>query len=184
MYDNIDNIVVVGIVFDQLSLKQLNTNTNNMKYVANIITKFWRNSIINGQDWLAKPLLKVLNSKWLKRFEKLPHKVLPYHRGLKLEFIFDLIETGDFSPNLLGSIFITIVEHPKVAIYNGNISIFITAYYEGDVKSMGSQFILTPSSTADEFIEHFLEFTNKVGHGESKVVLSKAQYVKAKVVSL
>ena len=149
-----------------------------------LITKAWRYSINNGFDWLSKQLLNLLNSKWLKRYENLPHKALPYKRGLIIDFIFDLFETGLVSPNLLGSIFITIVKHPKVSRARGNLAIIITGFYEGDVKSMAPQYLLTPSSTAEDFIKHFLHFTDKVGHGESKVVLTNAQYIKAKVVIL
>ena len=165
--------------------------TNLWNFVSNLnratvwlITKVWKFAINNNLNWLSKPLTQLLNHHWFKQYRLLPHDVEHRNRRGVITLIFFISVVGDINPNLLGSIFITILFHPFTIRVKGNISIMMTAHYGGDVKSIAAQYILTANSTPEDFIKHFIHFTNKDGHGESKVVLTNAHYVKVKVITL
>lgn len=149
-----------------------------------LITKVWKISLKNNLNWLSKPLAKILNHRWFKKYIILPHNVEHRKRRGLIYLTFFISEVGDINPNLLGSIFLTIFLHPFTLMVTGNMSIMMTAHYEGDVKSIAAQYIITPDSTPEDFIKHFIHFTNKDGHGESKMVLTNAHYVKVKVIAL
>jgi hypothetical protein len=149
-----------------------------------MITKVWKFSINNNLNWLSKPLTQILNHRWFKEYQMLSHDVEQRKRRGLIILTFFISEVGDINPNLLGSIFITILFHPFTIMVKGNMSIMMTAHYEGEVKSIAAQYIITPDSTPEDFIKHFIHFTNKDGHGESKMVLTNAYYVKVKVMTL
>lgn len=134
--------------------------------------------------WIINPLTQFLKNYWFITYNVLTHTAIPYSKNQVIEFIFDISKVGDLSPWLLGSIFSTIIQNPHIDKCVGNVNIIITAYYEGDTKSLAKSYCLTKDSTPEDFINHFLHFTNKVGHGESTVVLANAQFLKVKAVVL
>jgi hypothetical protein len=147
-----------------------------------IINIVWKYALTNDVNWLAKPLTWILTNYWAIAYTLLEHMAIPYNRNRIIEFTFDLGKLGDLSPWLLGCVFYTIIQNPLVMGRVDNARIILSAYYEGDVKSLAKHYNLTKSSTPEDFIKHFLHFTDKHGHGESKVVLANAQFLKAKVV--
>lgn len=150
--------------------------------MINLLNKAWKYSLTNEINWLSKPLTWFLTNIWSITYKLLECIVIPYNRNRYLEFTFDLGKLGDFNPWLLGCIFYTIIQHPLVQGRVDNAIIFLTTFYDGDVMSLATHYTLTSSSTPEDFIKHFLHIANKDGHGESKVVLANAQFLKAKVI--
>lgn len=92
-------------------------------------------------------------------------------------FEFDLTKLGECSPQLLGSIFYTIIIHPKVVGFKGNKAIILTPHYlDGDIWLTG-HYNFTYTSTPEDFTKHFLHLTNKYTHRKSIMVFLIAKVV-------
>ena len=163
--------------------ESLKLRTIRILIMYTVITKFWKSHLLtNDINWLAKPLTWLITNYWSRAYELLEHIAIPYNKNRVIEFTFDLGKLGDLTPWLLGCIFYTILQHPLVQGRVDNAQIILSAFYEGDVKSLAKHYNLTRSSTPEDFMKHFLHLANKHGHGESKVVLANAQFLKAKVI--
>ncbi len=152
--------------------------------IYKFVTKIWKISLIYGQTWLSAPLSRIINSFWIKNYRPILHNVKTSPKTKMVEFTFDLDKLGALTPALLYNVYWCIRASTQTSFIVGKIGIILTVNYDGDIKSLGGHYNVTDTSTPEDFINHFLHLTNKDGHGESKVVLAKAQILKAKVVKM
>jgi hypothetical protein len=131
--------------------------------IYKIITKVWKYSLKSGYIGLSSPLTRIINSYWCKNYYLLAHTFETYSRNQVLIFIFDFTTTQRLTRQLLGSVFYTILLHPYIPKFKGNMSIVLRVHYVGDdgeLEMRANSYIFTSSTTPEDFTKHFLHFTN------------------------
>jgi len=152
--------------------------------MTTLLNLLWKLSIITNMLWLTKILTTLLIPRWSILYNKYLECDAKWHFNRRLlTLTFDLSVVGSISPRLLGSVYITILNHPGCLMLGHYLSVIIVAEYEGDHRTLSRHFNITPTTTPEQFIRHFLHLTDIHGYGESKTVLTSAQFLVVKIVS-
>ena len=130
--------------------------------IYTILTKIWKYSSSHGVKWLADPLTRLLNYYWRKTYCILEYTFVNDSKGRFLEFTFELnylgkwnLQQGMWSPQILGSIWYTIITHPKVANFKGHKIVILDLYYIDGEQWILNPYNLTRTSTPEDFTKHF-----------------------------
>jgi hypothetical protein len=154
-----------------------------INFIYNTITWLWKLAILTSSRVITSLLTRILNVNWDSNYNRLPCDVKWLLNNKMLILTFDLSLVGPISPRLLGNILYTIINHPECNLLGKYLSVLIVAEYEGDHRTLSTHFNVTPSTTPEQFIRHFLHLTDIHGHGESKVVLTNAIFLEVKIVA-
>lgn len=64
-------------------------------------------------------------------------------------------------------LFVTILNKSECKMLGESLTVIIVAEYDGDYRTLSTHFNITPTTTPQDFINHFLHLTDIQGHGES-----------------
>lgn len=129
--------------------------------IYSMLTKIWKYSLSYGVKWLVEPLTWLLNQFWHRSYSILEHTFESYNKDRYHVFTFDFTKLGDFTPQILGFIWYTIIINPKVAGSKGNKIILLDPEYINGETRITRHYVITSASTPEDFTKHFLHLTRK-----------------------